>query len=340
MLIETKRPLAATAAARLGRTGLAVGALGLASSVFVVGRLLETWRVEPAPAAHHISVLGLRLSYPTANLAAVVVLGLALLGLAVIARGARAAARELIAARRLQRVLGSAEWQSLGGALVIPGEQARAFCAGLLRPRVYVSSGAVALLDEAALHALLAHEWHHARRRDPLRMIVGRVIADALFFIPGLAELTRRHQVLSEAGADESVVDGVQVNRSTLARAMLSLAEDGDSGELIGLDPARVDYLLGEPPGWRFPTFLVFAALAALGAVVAASVLAGQLAAGSATLAPPFLSSQPCVLVLAMIPAAVAVAGLRLRVTTPAGRRSSPAALVDSRPRAGSAREP
>ena len=51
-------------------------------------------------------------------------------------------------------------------------------------------------------------------------------------------------------------------------------------------------------------------AAVALSLLVALAVLAAHTAAGSATLAPPFLSSQPCVVVLAMIPAATGLAGL------------------------------
>jgi len=55
----------------------------------------------------------------------------------------------------------------------------------------------------------------------------------------------------------------------------------------------------------------------ALSLLVAVAVLAARAAAGSATLAPPFLSSQPCVAVLAMIPAAAGLAGLVYARTRP-----------------------
>jgi hypothetical protein len=42
-------------------------------------------------------------------------------------------------------------------------------------------------------------------------------------------------------------------------------------------------------------------------------VLAGAEASGTASLAPPFLSSRPCVMVLAAIPGFLTFAGLRLR---------------------------
>jgi hypothetical protein len=50
--------------------------------------------------------------------------------------------------------------------------------------------------------------------------------------------------------------------------------------------------------------------VATLSLLIAVAVLAARTAAGSATLAPPFLSSQPCVAVLAMIPAAATVVGI------------------------------
>lgn len=93
------------------------------------------------------------------------------------------------------------------------------------------------------------------------------------------------------------------------------------------IDPARVDQLVGEPSSWRFPMFLCLAAAALLALLVAVAALAGQLAVGSTTLAPPLLSSRPCVVVLAAIPSVVGLVALRLR------RR-----VVWERPRAGASR--
>jgi hypothetical protein len=276
-----------------------------------VVRLIETWRVTPH-ASHHISVLGQKLSYPTANFAAVVVVFLALLGLGVTVMVVLGASRELVASLRFGRRMAAADHELLDDACVFPDERARAFCAGLLRPRVYVSTGTVSTLDEPALHAVVLHERHHARRRDPLRLATGRVLARALFFMPGLRELIRRQQALAELSADESVVTADPANRSALARAMLSFSHESESGDAVGIDPARVDHLLGEPPSWRFPALLCLAGLSVLALVTAFAVLVGQVATGSATLAAPFLSSQPCIVVLAMIPAALGLIALRL----------------------------
>ncbi len=309
---------AATAAARVGRAGALLGALGLGSSLFVTFRLVETWRVTPDATPHEVTILGGKLSYPAANLAAVVVVALAVLGLAVAARTVAGAARELVASRRLRRRLLAQEPRELDEVLVIVDERPLAFCAGLFRPRAYVSTGTMALLDELALRAVLAHERHHARRRDPLRLATGRVIAGALFFVPGIRELVRHQRLLVELGADESAINPGPEHRSALARAMLSLSERSQPGDPSGIEPERVDHILGDAPSWRFPFLVCLFAGSALALLVAGGLLAGEVASGSATLAPPFLSRQPCVVVLAAIPGLVALIAVSLRRHGPA----------------------
>jgi hypothetical protein len=88
---------------------------------------------------------------------------------------------------------------------------------------------------------------------------------------------------------------------------MLSFSDASEPGGSSGIDPARVDYLLGEAPGWRFPALMCMAAVAGLTIVLTLAILVGREAAGSATLAPPFLSVQPCIVMLALIPCAVGI---------------------------------
>jgi Zn-dependent protease with chaperone function len=316
---EEQQP-AATAAGRAFGASVLLGVLGLASAAVVVARLLESWRVAPGPASHAISVLGQRLSYPTANSGAIIVTALAGLGLLMAAAAAWRAASELLASRSFSRVIAAGSPRAIDGAWVIDDVRPQAFCAGLLRPRVYISTGALDLLDAPELAAVLAHEHEHAMRRDPLRLACGRVLVAGLFFIPGLSRLVQRQHALAELSADEAAVLTAGGDRSALASAMLSFSR-ADVADAPGIDPERIDYLLGERLHWGLPIALCVAAAAALSVLIALAVLAGHVAAGSATLAPPFLSAQPCIAVLAMIPAAGAVASwayARARRTAPA----------------------
>jgi Zn-dependent protease with chaperone function len=317
MAISTSTPAVRRTAAQVSRASLAVGSLGLACAAFLVTRLLVSWRVTPT-ASHQVTLLGRRLSYPAANLGAIVILALAALGALVLARAAVETARELAAQRRLQRRLRSClpagERGSAGGAFVLDDEVPRAFCAGLLRPRVYCTTGALALLDDTALEAVLAHERHHAQRRDPLRQAAGRVLAGALFTVPGLGGLIDRAGLLAELGADASAVEALGGDRSALARAMVGFDDAARSGRATGIEPARVDHLLGAGSReWQFPVLLFLIAAAAIGVAAAAAALLARVAAGSATLAPPFLSGRPCIVALAAIPVALGAVAVRLR---------------------------
>ena len=295
---------AARTAARTSRASLAIGGLGLVTSLFLVSRLIESWRIEPGSHRHTISFLGQQLSYPTANAGAIAVLALAAIGLAVSLTALTAAARELVRSRLLVRALRSRTVGVLpDGTSVIDDPQVDAFCAGLVRPQVFITTAALSRLDPAALAALLAHERHHIRRRDPLRLAAGRVLARSLFLVPWLRRLHEHHQFLAELGADESAASH---GAPALARAMLAFDEHG-------VDPARVDRLLAdEPPAWRFPAALALAAATPIALIAGTAVLATRFASGTATLAPPFLSRQPCILMLAAVPTLATLVWLRL----------------------------
>jgi hypothetical protein len=149
--------------------------------------------------------------------------------------------------------------------LVVPNARPLAFCAGLLRPRVYVSTGSLARLTEAELAAVVAHEAHHAARRDPLRILVARAIGDAY----SLGALPRREQALAELAADDAVVR--TRGAAPLASALLAF-------DATAIAPERVDRLMGESPGNQIPRALVAGAgavIAALLVLLALGVLVG-----------------------------------------------------------------
>ena len=84
---------------------------------------------------------------------------------------------------------------------------AAAFCYGVLRPRIALTSELLDRLDDEALAAVLAHERHHLLRRDPLRYLALEVVAATAFMLP----LTRHLRQLVEARVE------VQADRAALA---------------------------------------------------------------------------------------------------------------------------
>lgn len=95
----------------------------------------------------------------------------------------------------------------IGRALVVfEAPVAMAFTAGVVRPRIFISTAALDLLDADELEAVLLHERAHLGRADPLRIALARLIASALFFLPMADELRRRFEVAKELDADQAVM--------------------------------------------------------------------------------------------------------------------------------------
>jgi hypothetical protein len=120
------------------RANFVLSGIGLASAIFLVLRVFGTWRVSSPRAPHEISVFGQTFSYPTANidLIVIVIVLLAAVGASVVVLTLAGAAREARASRRFQRRFACQDLEVLLGARLIVDRQPRAFCAGLLRPRV------------------------------------------------------------------------------------------------------------------------------------------------------------------------------------------------------------
>ena len=128
---------------------------------------------------------------------------------------------------------------------------------------------------------MVAHEGHHADRRDPLRILIARAIGDAY----SVRALPSRERALAELAADAAAVRSGGV--AALAGALLAFETEG------GIAPERVDRLAGTAPVGEVSRAMVVAA----GLVIAA--LLGVLVAGAFVRHPPFclpLASAPGVI--------------------------------------------
>lgn len=102
----------------------------------------------------------------------------------------------------------------------------QAFCAGLAHPVVWLTTGLLDGLDQDALAAVLRHERHHVRHRDPLKLLLVRALADAFFFLPLVRDLGQAYQVHKELAADADAVSSPAGQRG-LARALLHMLGNG-----------------------------------------------------------------------------------------------------------------
>jgi beta-lactamase regulating signal transducer with metallopeptidase domain len=290
----------------------ALGALGFAAAGVALTAAAHSVHRDPR-AAHVVDVLGARLTYPAVNAAALLLLLLAVLGAAVVLSTLASAYRQGHATRRFMRslpVVGSLPGHH--GVTVLDDQVPQAFCAGLLRPHVFISSGAVNLLGADELAAVIQHEQQHQRARDPLRLAATRVLRQALFFVPALRPLGERYDELAEQRADAAAVTASAGDRAPLASALLAFDSIAPSGA-AGISPERIDSLLGVLAPRRLPLTLTAVSAAVLSLLIVVAWRASAAASAGATFNLPVVSAQPCVLVLAFIPLVLGVTALTLR---------------------------
>jgi peptidase M48-like protein len=271
------------------RVQLALGALGLIGASTAVATAGASVHHDPR-GAHDVVILGGHFTYPAVNAAAAVLLALAGLGLAVVTVLVLASWRQLRAYRRF-----------VGDVRVV----------GPL-PRIYVSEGALDLLAPDELAAVVRHENHHRSTRDPLRLACARVLSQALFFLPALRPLGDRYSELAEQRADEAAILGAGGAAAPLASALLAF-EAGTPAGSAGISPERVDSLLGKSTRRQLPTGLIGLSLAAVSLLIVLVWRASAVASADATFNLPLVSSQPCMLVLALLPAVICLGSIGSR---------------------------
>ncbi len=195
-----------------------------------------------------------------------------------------AASAAVLRARRRQRMLLSLLAHGdpkVPGALVIDYPAAAAYCVPGLRSRIVISAGALALLDQAELAAVLAHERAHLRERHDLVLLPFTALRRAF---PRSASARRAHAavaLLVEMLADDHALK--QRPARELVTALIRVGASGPDaaptgalaagGTQDGEVAARVARLLEPAPGLSAPSLALVCAAAALLVLVPAALL-------------------------------------------------------------------
>jgi hypothetical protein len=296
-----------TSARRVWALQLAVALVGAVATVAAL--LVALSRIDfGVPSLGELAAACRRYALPELRPASLLVLVVGSVSLAAVALGLRAVVRQLHAGRRFERgleLLGPVP--GVARAHVVDDDAPQAFCIGLLAPRIYVSRATLELLADDEHAAVLAHEAHHARRRDPLRLLVARALAEGLFFLPAVRRLPERYAALAELAADDAAAGG-RGGRRALASALLAFDEHPSPGA-VGIAPERIEQLLGQRPTWELPTLLLLGAMATIAALIAVTV---RLAAATehATVGLPVLAAQACMVAMALGPVVVGALGV------------------------------
>lgn len=116
-----------------------------------------------------------------------------------------------------------------------------AFTHGLIRPKIYISTGLLASLTREEVRGVLFHEIHHKKNRDPLRFFLATMLRDTFFYLPVGGYITRRLHAVKERAADDAVIKRTG-DPLVFAETLLKVAKFGVD---MRLDIARTASITG-----------------------------------------------------------------------------------------------
>jgi len=131
--------------------------------------------------------------------------------------------------------------RGLSVALIRDGSVKVAFTHGLIRPKIYMSTGLLDSLTAEEARRVLLHEIHHKKNRDPLRFFLVTLLKDAFFYLPVGGYITRRLHAVKERAADDAVIERTG-DPFVFAETLLKVARFGAD---MRIDVARTASIMG-----------------------------------------------------------------------------------------------
>jgi hypothetical protein len=148
-------------------------------------------------------------------------------------------------------------WRSLGAgpddSVIVGGQEVLVAAAGLVHPRIVVSAGALAVLDDEELAAGLAHEHGHIARRHRFGLAYAECCRAVARLMPGTRRAVREFRFHLERDADEWALRRHH-DPCALASAICKAATtEGAAGSVMvtlggGAIERRLEGLLGSEP--------------------------------------------------------------------------------------------
>ncbi len=96
------------------------------------------------------------------------------------------------------------------------------FVFGLLSPKICLNQSFANSLTSKELEAVLLHEKHHLKNKDPLKILITQTLQSLLLFLPVFRDLQNHYLLSQEVAADRAVLKnaGVFVLRNALIKSI------------------------------------------------------------------------------------------------------------------------
>jgi beta-lactamase regulating signal transducer with metallopeptidase domain len=180
-------------------------------------------------------------------------------------------------ARALHRLTSTSRRQGPAGSVVVGGREVMLAVAGLRRPAVLVSAGAMLELDDDELDAALAHEHAHIERRHRYVLMYAELCRALAHLLPGTRRASEELAFHLERDADHSAL-ARRADRRALAAALRKAAGPRREARALvmalggGRVDERLEEILGGPRRTSRATTTIAAMLSSLVVVFALAI--------------------------------------------------------------------
>lgn len=157
-------------------------------------------------------------------------------------------------------------------ALIMDSSLKTAFTCGLLRPKIYISTGLLNGLEKDELRAVFLHELKHKKGYDPLRFLLIGFGRDAFFYLPAIKHMAFFARLKKEHEADDTAAARLG-GPISLASAMIKVAREGALYAALADNTEQVTGRVRRLLEGRQAPFKVPAKAVAVSAIVSAALL-------------------------------------------------------------------
>ncbi len=94
-----------------------------------------------------------------------------------------------------------------------------AFCLGILKPKIYLSTKLLKIMNSSELEAVILHEKQHLQGNDNLFLVLPTLLKTTFFFLPIFSDIAQRFEVQKEIRADQNAIKEIG-DKSVLISAL------------------------------------------------------------------------------------------------------------------------
>lgn len=123
--------------------------------------------------------------------------------------------------------------------IILQDDKPFAYCFGILNPKIFITTGLIAMTDKKELEIVLRHEKYHLEHRDSLILLLAMFVESLFPFLPTIKDIIRIYKTDRELLADQAAIKE-ETDKRSLSSVLTKLLQY-ESVTIPVLAPAIAD---------------------------------------------------------------------------------------------------